>query len=139
MLSMAQPPVEARLKAILFSAEGQRPSRPILLLASLGTIAAPSRLPPCQVQQDRRLLPSTAHPVYPMAPHKTPRQFLLSLRSRGQRRSPTSNLRRTDRRRENACKIQQPQKADDIATLRKKLDVLELLLCRTCRRTPDYG
>lgn len=63
MLSMAQPPIEARLQAILSPQQRQRPARRTMLLASAGTALGAVLLASVQVQAVQAP-PTPAHPSH---------------------------------------------------------------------------
>ncbi|MCW3098575.1 MAG: hypothetical protein JWL77_4193 [Chthonomonadaceae bacterium] len=136
LLSMARPPVEARLRAILSPQRRQRPSRSIVLLVSAGAAVGVMALASLHVQADQRsalaraqieaLTAETnmhtaasrnasiafAH-ARPQALHVAGMSLVLG--RQGNAQTPPATLRKSDR-------------TDDAAVLRKRLDALEQLL-----------
>lgn len=117
MLSMAHPPIEARLRAILSPQRRQRPSRSITLLAFVGMVVAAAALPSVQVGAGQT----------PASPHVLPAPAIVS-----QRELNATTLRPLpggqSRAEKSSTKSRKSHSADEAAMLRKKLDALEQML-----------
>jgi len=134
MLSMAQPPIEARLQAILSPMRRQRPSRLTMLLSSAGAALCAVLLASVQV----KAVPSSPAPVRPSplpgvggvtnAPLESafPTRPVASVPELDASRQPADSSQINPETL--ATKSQESQEVEEIAMLRSKLDALELLL-----------
>ena len=125
LLSMARPPIEARLQAILSPQRRQKPSRSIAMLASAGAAVCAIALASVQVQAGQAStspgrtpgIPATSAAPSPagIPPQRrmTPGLLLTSAQTGAGK---------------HASKPPKSQDANEVAVLRKKLDVLEQIL-----------
>jgi beta-lactamase regulating signal transducer with metallopeptidase domain len=137
MLSMAQPPIEARLQAILSPQRRQRPPRLTMLLASAGTALCAVLLasvqvkavqaPPTPVRSSP--LPNISRVSNVSQESAFSAQPIVSIpesdASRLPPASPQSDVEKP------TATSQERQEEQEIAMLRKKLDALELLLVQS--------
>jgi beta-lactamase regulating signal transducer with metallopeptidase domain len=128
LLSMARPPIEARLRAILSPQRRQRPSRSLTLLASAGTAACAIALASVQVRAGQtpashHFTPGVSVTDVAMTPPVSASQGFLtaSLRTASGQTAATKQPPHSQKSR---------YVLDDVAELRQKLDTLEQLLVR---------
>jgi beta-lactamase regulating signal transducer with metallopeptidase domain len=128
LLGMARPPIETRLRAILSPQRRQRPGRPVVFLAGVGTTIGALALASLQVgarpalaAPQAAVLPGQAETVDAEA--NAARQKATEARRRSERAQ-------ADRERQNARAQRNRGTEGDAATLRQRLDALEQLLVR---------